>query len=77
METACTSCAKEGHQYQENYLLDFNSILINYILVLEELDVLGEEYERLARSKWYRQFWDFFSKSDHFCKRTTGLNNEG
>ena len=45
------SCAKEGHQYQENYLLHFNSILINYKLVLEELDVLGEEYERPARSK--------------------------
>ena len=43
-------------QYQENYLLHFNSILINYKLLLEELDVLGEEYERPARSKWYRQF---------------------
>ena len=75
VETACTSCAKEGHQYQENYLLHFNSILINYKLVLEELDVLGEEYERPARAKWYRQFWDFFCKSDHLCKRTTGWSD--
>ena len=77
METACTpwSCAKEGHQYQENYLLHFNSILINYKLVLEELDVLGEKYERPARSKWYRQFWELFCKSDQFCKRTTGWSD--
>ena len=42
---------RRSSQYQENYLLHFNSILINYKLVLEELDVLGEEYERPARCR--------------------------
>ena len=31
---------RRSSQYQENCLLHFNSILINYKLVLEELDVL-------------------------------------
>ena len=58
METTCTSCAKEGHLSIKRIIC---FILINYKLVLEELDVLGEEYERPARCrKWYRQFWDFF-----------------
>ena len=82
METACTSCAKEGHQYQENYcdLPHFNSILIKYKLALEELDVLGEEYERSARSKWYRQFWDFLVSLITFVRGRPDdqiLNNEG
>ena len=42
---------RRSSQYQENCLLHFNSILINYKLVLEELDVLGEEYERPVRCR--------------------------
>ena len=72
---------RRSSQYQENCLLHFNSILINYKLVLEELDVLGEEYERPARCrKWYRQFWDFFGGLITFVRGRPDdqiLNNYG